>query len=138
MTPIAEVIHNLLTTKDQIDLDLLEFAIELAATLIKAKKHLTEEKAQLLIPPLQIAIQTNQQSLVLKGLEGLGNIYECHNNLIPDVVSSGIIDLIISKMMDNNSDVNQAAHHAMMMITVTDHPEIIDHFIEVGGLQILI
>ena len=45
MTPIAEVIHNLLTTKDQIDLDLLEFAIELAATLIKAKKHLTEEKA---------------------------------------------------------------------------------------------
>jgi len=76
--------------------------------------------------------------LVLKGLEGLGNICERYNNLIPEVVSSGIIDLIISKMMENNRYVNLAAHHAMMMITVTDHPEIIDHFIEVDGLQILI
>ena len=55
-TPIAEVIHNLLASQDQIDLNLLEFAIELAATLIKAKKHLTEDKALLFIPPLKIAI----------------------------------------------------------------------------------
>jgi hypothetical protein len=37
------------------ELNLLEIVIELAATLVKAKKHLTEDKALLLIPPLKIA-----------------------------------------------------------------------------------
>jgi|688.fasta_scaffold292257_1 hypothetical protein len=40
--------------------------------------------------------------------------------------------------MDSDKSVNLAAHSAMIMITVTDHTEIMDHFIEADGLQILI
>lgn len=40
--------------------------------------------------------------------------------------------------MDSNRSVNLAAHRTMIMITVTDRQEVIDHFIEVDGMQILI
>lgn len=54
-TPIAEVIHELLISQDQIEVNFLEIVIELAVTLVKARKYLSKEKALLFIMPLKIS-----------------------------------------------------------------------------------
>ena len=128
-TPIAQVINNLLFSHDQIDLNLLEVVIELAANLVKAKKYLTEDLAILLIQPLKIAVKSSQRSLIINGLEGLTKIADNCANLIPDIAKDEMLDQIINKMMEKDRLIHMPAHSCWVMMTVTNCNEIVDHFI---------
>ena len=62
------------------------------------------------MPSFKIAIQSNESSLAINGIQGLSKIAEQHTSLIPDIVSEGILDIILSKMMETDTKVYLAAH----------------------------